>query len=56
MKIIDLELLSKIKEVVDIPVMVGGGVKNEADISDIYNAGADFIVASTMIENKARIA
>lgn len=56
LKIIDLKLLSKIKEVVDIPVIVGGGVKDETDISDIYNAGADFIVASTMIENKARIA
>ena len=55
LEIINLELLSKVKEAVDIPVIVGGGIKDEIAINKVYNAGADFIVVSTMIENKARI-
>ena len=49
---IDLNLLSEVKGCVDIPIIVGGGVKNESDILAIYEAGADFVVVGSMIENK----
>ena len=48
--IISLELLSKIKNYIDIPIIVGGGIKNDSDIKDIYSSGADFLVISSMIE------
>ena len=48
---IDLDLLSAIKDCVDIPIIVGGGIKNHKDISRIATAGADFIVISSLIEN-----
>jgi len=51
-KSIDLNLLSEVKNCVDIPVIVGGGVKNEDDICGIFDAGADYVVVGSMIENK----
>ncbi len=49
---IDLKLLREVKDCVDIPIIVGGGVKNENDACSICEAGADFVVVSSMIENK----
>jgi len=49
---IDLNLLREVKNCVDIPVIVGGGVKNESDAHSIYEAGADFVVVGSMIEDK----
>jgi len=51
---IDLDLLSTIKEHVDIPIIVGGGIKSKEDISNINTAGADFIVVGSMIEKKIK--
>ncbi len=49
--IIDINLLKKIKKNVDVPLIVGGGIKKQEDIELISDAGADFIVVSSMIEN-----
>jgi len=54
-KSIDLKLLKEVKKYVKIPIFVGGGIKNKKDVDDIYNAGADFIVVGSMIEQKATI-
>ena len=51
-KMIDLKLLSKIKAVVDVPIIVGGGVKNESDISQLSQNGANFVVTGSMIESQ----
>ena len=51
-RIIDLNLLSEVKDCLDIPIIVGGGVKDENDMHSIYEAGADFIVVGSMIENR----
>ena len=51
---VNLKLLSLIKDYIDIPIIVGGGIKNEQDISSINSAGADFIVIGSMIEQKIK--
>ena len=50
---IDLNLLSEVKKYVEIPIIVGGGIKSKDDISEIYKAGADFVVVGSMIEKQA---
>ena len=52
-KKIDLNLLSEVKKYVEIPVIVGGGIKSKDDISEIYKNGADFVVIGSMIEKQA---
>ncbi|MAX09298.1 MAG: geranylgeranylglyceryl/heptaprenylglyceryl phosphate synthase [Candidatus Marinimicrobia bacterium] len=52
-KKIDLKLLSEVKKYIEIPIIVGGGIKNKDDISQIYKAGADFVVIGSMIEKQA---
>lgn len=51
---IDLNLLQQIKKTVNIPLIVGGGVKNKDDIKNLYNSGADLIVVGTMIEQSSK--
>ncbi len=52
-EIIDLELLSKISKTVNIPIIVGGGVKNDSDIDLLVQNGASFVVVGSMIESKS---
>ena len=42
-----LDIISRIKEVVNIPLAVGGGVRNMTDIQDIINAGASKVGINT---------
>ena len=53
--IIDVKLLSKISCAVDIPIIVGGGVKNDKDIDILAKNGASFIVSGSMIEAKSKL-
>ena len=53
-KCINLKLLEKVKKTINIPIIVGGGVKNENDIKKLYNYGADLIVIGTMIEKNSK--
>ena len=50
-KHIDLKLLKKVKSYIDIPIMVGGGIKSIKEINDIFDSGADYSVCSSMLEN-----
>ena len=36
-----LDVIGRIKEVINIPLAVGGGIRNLADIEDVLAAGAD---------------
>ena len=49
---IDLNLLCQVKKYIEIPIFVGGGIKSQSAVDDIYEAGADFIVTGSMIEEK----
>ena len=44
------EMISFVKKGVDIPVIVGGGIRTKAVAKELMQAGADFIVTGTLIE------
>jgi len=37
---------------VDIPIIVGGGIRTERQVQEAYDAGADMIVLGTVFENE----
>ncbi|MFC7356422.1 geranylgeranylglyceryl/heptaprenylglyceryl phosphate synthase [Jejudonia soesokkakensis] len=43
-------IVSEVKKTLRIPLIVGGGIKTEAQKQEIYNAGADMIVMGTAFE------
>lgn len=44
------EMISAVKEAVNIPVIVGGGIKTGTDARAVASAGADIIVTGTVVE------
>ena len=47
---IDPELLNEITQHVDIPVMVGGGIKNKEMAISLAKSGASYLVIGSLIE------
>jgi len=47
---VSLEIIREVKEVLSIPLIVGGGIKNSDQLDAIYNAGADMAVIGTAFE------
>lgn len=47
------EMVSMVKKNLDIPLIVGGGIKTRLDAEVIVEAGADVIVTGTIIEEEA---
>lgn len=45
------EIISKVKNEIKIPLIVGGGIRTEEQKQNGYNAGADMIVMGTAFEN-----
>lgn len=50
-KPISNEMISEVRKVVDIPIIVGGGIRNGNLAKEKLNAGADVIVNGTIVEN-----
>lgn len=46
------EIVREVKSNISIPLIVGGGIKTEAEMQAIYNAGADMVVMGTAYENQ----
>lgn len=44
------EIISEVKKAINIPLIVGGGIKTEAQKQNAYNSGADMIVMGTAYE------
>lgn len=44
------EIISEVKMTINIPLIVGGGIKTEAQKQAAYNAGADMVVMGTAFE------
>ncbi len=44
------EIIRSVKNALHIPVIVGGGIKNKAQLSAAYGAGADLVVIGTAFE------
>lgn len=48
-------MIKKVKENVDMPIIVGGGIRTPEQAYDIVQAGADIIVTGTVIEESHNI-
>jgi putative glycerol-1-phosphate prenyltransferase len=44
------EIISEVKKVIGIPLIVGGGIRSEAQKQEAYEAGADMVVMGTALE------
>ncbi len=47
---LNINLLQVVKKSIDVPLIVGGGIKNEADLKEIAKVGANVIVIGTAFE------
>ncbi|SDR98564.1 geranylgeranylglyceryl/heptaprenylglyceryl phosphate synthase [Christiangramia echinicola] len=45
------EIISSVKNELNIPVIVGGGIRSTQQLLEAYNAGADLVVIGTAFEN-----
>ena len=52
---VPLEMIRKVKELVDIPVIVGGGIRDTATARPILEAGADVIVTGNLLRHHGGI-
>lgn len=48
---VPLSIISKLKDCLNLPLIVGGGIKSKQQIESIFNAGADIVVIGTAFEN-----
>lgn len=44
------EMIARVKGLIDIPLIVGGGIRNAGDARRVVKAGADIIVTGTVVE------
>ncbi|WP_296384531.1 geranylgeranylglyceryl/heptaprenylglyceryl phosphate synthase [Winogradskyella sp.] len=47
---IEPEIISKVKEELNIPLIVGGGIRSKVELESAYKAGADLVVIGTAFE------
>ena len=47
---IDINLLKYVSDCINIPIIVGGGLKNDKDIEEVVDAGASYVVLGTYFE------
>lgn len=45
------EIIKAVKEVLEIPIIVGGGIRSTKQLQKVYKAGADLVVIGTAFEN-----
>jgi phosphoglycerol geranylgeranyltransferase len=48
-------MISAVKRSVNLPVIVGGGIRHEDQARDMYNAGADLLVIGTAFEEEPEL-
>lgn len=52
---INSKIISEVKSNISIPLIVGGGIRNAEQASDILSAGADCIIIGNAIENNPKL-
>lgn len=50
------ELIRGVRNVVDVPIIVGGGLRSADEVKRVFAAGADIAVVGTLIERKPEVA
>lgn len=48
---VPLEMIQLVSQNIEIPLLVGGGIRNQKGIQDAFNSGADLVVIGTAFEN-----
>lgn len=48
---VPLEMIRKVSKSIQVPVIVGGGIRSKKAIDDAYDSGADLVVIGTAFEN-----
>jgi len=48
---VPLNMIKKVSKNVDLPIIIGGGLKTKAEIEAVFNAGATMVVVGTAFEN-----
>jgi putative glycerol-1-phosphate prenyltransferase len=43
-------MIQKVKNTIQIPLLVGGGIRTEGDVTKAWNAGADAVVVGNLLE------
>lgn len=46
------QIIKAVKQNIDIPLMVGGGIRSGQQLMEIYNAGADIVVIGSALEQE----
>lgn len=54
-KMVSQEIIRRVKEVIEIPLIVGGGIRTKQQLQEAYLAGADLVVIGTAFENDATL-
>ena len=47
---VDSKIISEVKAILNIPLIVGGGIRSKQQIEIAYNSGADIVVIGTAFE------
>lgn len=50
---VPIEMIKKVSKNLNIPLIVGGGIRSKQGIEEAFNAGADLVVIGTAFENDA---
>lgn len=50
---VPLDTIRKVRENIQLPIFVGGGIKNKEQVQQAFDAGADIVVVGTAIENNS---
>lgn len=48
---VPVAMIEAVREAVDIPIVVGGGIVNEKQATEVASCGADIVVTGTLVEN-----
>ncbi|WP_282041503.1 geranylgeranylglyceryl/heptaprenylglyceryl phosphate synthase [Winogradskyella flava] len=48
---IEPEIIAKVKKELDVPLIVGGGIRSSSELESAYKAGADLVVIGTAFED-----
>ena len=51
-KSVDVKIIQEVAKQVELPIIVGGGMKTQKQINNAYQAGADVVVVGTAFENQ----
>ncbi|MCH7524239.1 MAG: geranylgeranylglyceryl/heptaprenylglyceryl phosphate synthase [Bacteroidetes bacterium] len=47
---IDIKMISEVKNAIQIPLIVGGGIRTKEQLNNVYKSGADLVVIGTAFE------